>query len=223
MRNHTFHLQLSLWLCVLIVSAQAQQRVVPTVFFSCDFPNSDPAHYAISVSSDGHGSYISDGRLAPDSEPDQPFTIEFTMPQATLTRIFDLTKKAHYFAGKIDSAHKNIASTGDKTLSYKDAQKNTSAEYNFSTIPAVQELTTLFQNLSATLEFGRRLAYDHRYQRLALDEELKRLDDSAGRGETADMSVISATLQQIADDPTVVNGARARALRLLQRAGGEGK
>ena len=42
---------------------------------------------------------------------------------------------------------------------------------------AVQQLTQLFQSLSTTLEFGRRLEYFHRYQKLALDEELKRMED----------------------------------------------
>jgi hypothetical protein len=202
----------------LLLSSQAQQPTRPTVSFTCDFPGSDPAHYGISVSSDGHASYISDGKLAQDSEPADPFTIDFTMPQATLARILDLTKKAHYFEGKIDSSRKNIASSGDKTLTYKDAQKSTSANYNYSVVPAVQELTTLFQNLSVTLEFGRRLAYDLRYQKLALDEELKRVEDTSSRGEPGEVSVISPILKQIADDPSVVNGARARALRLLQHS-----
>lgn len=210
-----------LW--ALILSAQAQQPAVATVYFTCDFPGSDPAHYGISVSSDGHASYISNGKLTRAADAGEPSTIEFTMPQPTLDRIFDLTKKARYFEGKIDSGRKNIASSGDKTLAYKDGQKSTSADYNYSTIPAVQELTTLFQNLSITLEFGRRLEYDHRYQKLALDEELKQGDEILTRGELEDVSVISPILKQIVDDPSVVNGARARALRLLQHAEAPGK
>jgi hypothetical protein len=201
-----------------IFSAQAQQPIVPTVAFSFDFPGSDPSHYAISVSSDGRASYISDGKLTSDSDADESFTIDLTMPPATLARIFDLAKKAHYFAGEIDSKKKNIASTGQKTLTYKDAQRNTSASYNYSPVPAIQELTTLFQNLSITLEFGRRLEYDQRFQKLALDEELKRMDNISARDELADVAVIAPILKKIVEDPTVVNAARARAQRLLDRA-----
>jgi len=207
----------------LIVSAQAQQNVVPTVAFNCDFPGSDPAHYGISVSLDGHASYISDGKLTPDSDPNVPFTIDFTMPQPTLSRIFDLTKKAHYFEGEIDSKKKNLASTGEKTLMYKDGQRSASASYNYSTVPAVQELTELFQNLSITLEHGRRLEYDHRYQKLALDEELKQMEDVSTRGELADVAVIAPILKKIVEDASVVNAARARAQRLLNHAGAESK
>lgn len=206
-----------------ILPCAAQQSQLPTVTFNCDFPGSDPAHYGISVSSDGKASYVSDGKLTRDSDPAEPLTIDFTMPQPTLNRIFELTKKAHYFEGQIDLKKKNLASTGDKTLTYKDAQKSTSAAYNYSAVPPVQEVTTLFQNLSVTLEFGRRLEYDHRYQKLAIDEELKHMDEVSAQSELGDVSVISAILKQIADDPSVVNAARARALRLLQTATTSGK
>jgi hypothetical protein len=190
------------------------------VSFSCDFRGSDPSHYGISVSSDGHASYISDGKLTPDSDSGDPFTIDFTMPQPTLSNIFDLAKKANYFEGEIDSKKKNIASTGQKSLMYKDAQRNTSANYNYSAIPAVQELTTIFQNLSVTLEFGRRLEYEHHYQKLAIDEELKKMDELATRNDLGDVAVIAPILKKIADDPSVVNGARARAQRMLDRTTG---
>jgi hypothetical protein len=203
--------------------AQAQQSGIPTVTFHCDFPGSDPAHYGITVSSDGHASYTSDGKLAPDSDTSEPLTVDFTLPQTSLSQVFDLTKKAHYFEGDIDSRKKNIASTGEKTLTYKDAQKSTSATYNYSLIPAVQELTTLFQNLSSTLEYGRRIEFDQHYQKLALDEELKRMDDASSRGGLGDVTVIAPILKKVVDDPSVVNGARARAQRLLEHAGTVGK
>jgi hypothetical protein len=205
-------------LCGRILYAQTPAPAAPMVSFSCDFPGSDPSHYGILVSSDGHASYISDGKLTPDSDSGDPFTIDFTMPQPTLSNIFDLAKKANYFEGEIDSKKKNIASTGQKSLMYKDAQRNTSANYNYSAIPAVQELTTIFQNLSVTLEFGRRLEYEHHYQKLAIDEELKKMDDLATRNDLGDVAVIAPILKKIVDDPSVVNGARARAQRMLDRA-----
>jgi len=203
------------FVAVLMLSAAAQESRPATVAFNCDFPGSDPAHYGISVSSDGRSSYISDGKLTRDSDPSEPITVDFTMPQPTLAKIFDLTKKAHFFEGEIDSKKKNIASTGEKTLSYKDEHKNTTATYNYSLVPAVQDLTTVFQNLSITLEAGRRLEFDHRYQKLALDEELKRMADLATRNELGDVGVIAKILQAIADDSSVTNGARVRAQRLL--------
>jgi len=205
------------------LSALGQQGTAPTVAFTCDFPGSDPSHYGISVVSDGHASYVSDGKLARDSEPDAPFTQEFTLPAASVAHIFDLAKQAHYFEGKIDSGKKSIASTGDKTLTYKDAQKSTTATYNYSPIPAIEELTNLFQSLSATLEFGRRIEFEHHYQKLALDDELKHLEDMVSRGEVVEVTVIAPILQKLLDDQTVINTVRARAQRLLEHHSPGGK
>jgi len=222
MRHSTIKLLLLSLVLVLIVFAQ-NQPTTPTVTFKCDFPGSDPAHYGISASSDGQASYISDGKLTPDADSGEAFTVDFKMPQGMLAQIFDLTKKAHYFEGDVDYKKKNIASTGEKTLAYKDGQRSTSATYNYSAVPAVQELTALFQNLSSTLEYGRRIEYDHRYQKLALDEELKRMDDASSRGGLADVTVIAPVLKKIVDDQSVVNTARARAQRLLAHSGAAGK
>jgi hypothetical protein len=75
------------------------------------------------------------------------------------------------------------------------------------------------QNLSATLEFGHRLHYDHRYQKLALDEELKRMEEMARSNQLAEVAAIQPILDEIIADPLVINLTRARAQRLLERAG----
>jgi hypothetical protein len=187
-----------------------------TVTFTLDFPNSNPDHYSFSVQSDGHAMYESSGKISDESDDHDTYQTEFTFSEATRTRIFDLAAQAHYFSGKIDSGNKKIAFTGAKKLTYQDAQRNSSANYNFSTQPAVQQLTTLFQSVEATLEFGRRLTYFHRYQKLALDDELKRMEDEARRGEVAELQAVKPVLQQIYDDPSVINVVRARALRLIE-------
>jgi hypothetical protein len=209
-----------LWLlgliCCLQFSAHAQNTAVVT--FSFDFPGSEPDHYVITVPSDGRASYDSNGKLSADSEAGDPFRLEFTVSEPTRTRVFDLTKRAHYFEGELDSKKKGIASTGTKTLIYKDAHKTSQGSYNYSPIPAVQELTNLFQNLSTTLEFGRRLEYFHHYQKLALDEELKRMEEMSKESMLIEISAIAPILQKIAADTSVINVVRARAQRLLEMA-----
>jgi hypothetical protein len=217
-------LWLELVLGTFLLPGLAQQPVA-TVTFSCDFPGSEPSHYVISVSSDGHSSYVSDGKLTADSEsaPDDPWRLEFTVSQSAQTRVFDLAQRAHYFEGQIDYRKKHLAFTGTKILTYKDAQKNTRASYNYSTEPAVQELTTFFQSMSTTLEFGRRLDFYLRYQKLALDEELKRMEEMSNNGSLQEVSSVAPVLQKIADDPSVIKVVRARAQRLLQLAGAASK
>jgi hypothetical protein len=75
------------------------------------------------------------------------------------------------------------------------------------------------QSLSATLEFGHRLQYDRRYQKLALDEELKHMEELARTNQLVEVTAIQPILDQIIADPSVINVTRARAQRLLERSG----
>ena len=202
--------------CILSLPARAADSA--TVNFTFDFPNSSPEHYSITVEKDGHVHYESSGKSSDDSDDRQTYQADIELLDATRVRIFDLAAQAHYFSGKIDSGNKKIAFTGSKKLSYRDAQRSFSADYNYSSVPAVQQLTTLFQSLSATLEFGRRLAYFHRYQKLALDDELTHMEDEARRGEIIELQAVKPILQQIYSDESVMNIDRARALRIMDIA-----
>ena len=200
------------------ILAHSQTEAPAIVTFTLDFPASQPEHYAIRVPSDGPARYQSSGRLSADSDETDSFDFDFTIAADTRQKIFELAAKAGYFQKDVDSHHKHIAFTGKKTLGYKDAQRSGESTYNYSPVPAVQELTSLMQGLSVTLEFGHRLQYDHHYQKLALDEELKRMEEQARANQLADIAAIQPILDQIIADPTVINVTRARAQKLLERA-----
>jgi hypothetical protein len=186
------------------------------VTFSLDFPNSSPEHYSIAVRSDGQAHYESTGKISADSDARDDYQTDFTFSDATRARIFELAAQAHYFSGKVDSGNKKLAFTGAKKLVYKDGQRSSSADYNYSQQPPVQQLTTLFQSVAATMEFGRRMTYFHRYQKLALDDELKRMEDQAKNGELAELQAVSPVLKEIYDDTSVINVVRARAHRIME-------
>jgi hypothetical protein len=211
---------LQLWpvLAVFLVLSVAPSIAADpaTISFSLDFPNSSPEHYAIAVQSDGRAHYESSGKISADSDARDDYQTDFTFSDSTRARIFELAAQAHYFSGKIDSGNKKLAFTGAKKLVYKDGQRSSSADYNYSQQPAVQQLTTLFQSLAATLEFGRRMTYFHRYQKLALDDELKRMEDQAKRGDLAELQAVSPVLKEIYEDTSVINVVRARARRIME-------
>lgn len=204
--------------CLFAVLAPARAADMASVSFSLDFPNSSPEHYAIMIQADGQAHYESTGRLSNDSDVRDDYQTDFAFSDSTRDLIFKLAKEAHYFSGKVDSGNKKLAFTGSKKLAYSDDQRASSAEYNFSPVPPVQQLTSLFQNVSATLEFGRRITYYHRYQKLALDDELKRMEDQARRGELAELQAVKPVLQKVYDDPSVMNVVRARAQAIMGMA-----
>jgi len=82
------HLHRALCLLLLMFSwhSNARSQEAAVVTFTLDFPGSEPSHYAISVSSDGHSTYDSDGKLSPDSEGD-PFHLDFSLSSETSRRV----------------------------------------------------------------------------------------------------------------------------------------
>lgn len=206
----------------LLWSPIAQAAEPATITFSLDFPGSDPEHYSISIQSDGHTKYNSTGKISDQSDETETYQAEFELTDATRSRIFDLAAEAHYFSGKIDSGNHKLAFTGAKKLVYTDGQRNFAADYNFSPVSAVQQLTSMFQSISATLEFRRRLTYSHRYQKLALDEELKQMEDQAREGNLAELQAAKPVLQEIYEDNSVINVVRARARKIMEMGSATG-
>jgi len=202
----------------LSISQQAANGTTTSlavVTFTFDFPQSNPEHYSISVDATGHARYECTGKITEDSE-EQVYKSEFEMSAESRKRIFEWAKQAQYFAGKLDSGSRKVAFAGAKILSYQDGQRSFMARYNYSSIAAVQQLTALLQNIAGTLEYGSRLSYYHRFQKLALDDELKHMEAQAKNSELSELQAVAPVLQEIVEDPSVLNGVRARAKQLIE-------
>ncbi len=196
-------------------SADHASASSPTLTFRLNFPHSEPENYSISIDSAGHARYECTGSVTADSQPDT-YRSEFEVSPETREKIFAWAKQAHYFAGNVDSGNRKLAFTGTKVVIYHDGQHDNTARYDYSNLAPVRELTDLFQGMAATLEYGRRLAYYHRYQKLALDEELKRMEAQAKNNELSEIQSVTPILQEIVDDNSVMNITRARAREMMQ-------
>ena len=229
---------------VPLSAAQAPQGtknnpVVPTVTFDSVWDAATPQEYIITVKSDGPSTYLSrsgsrpvqadeyrqDKRwreekpaASPSNDPDPDFNVEFTMSSANAQRIFKDAEQADYFNGSFDYTKHAIANTGRKTLTYADPSRHFQTTFNFSENKAVDDLAHLFQAMSNTIEFGRKLEFKHKYDKLGLEGDLKAMENAMESHNLAELQIIAPTLQSIADDSSVMNIARARAKRLLSKA-----
>ncbi len=188
----------------------------PIVSFSLELTGAVPPYYSISLESSGDAAYRS-SPVPGDMEGD-PYITKFVVSQPARTRIFELAKKLHYFKADYEYHKGHLANTGAKTLYYTDEKTNNSTTYNYSSNQEIQELTRLFQGISTTMEFGRRLQYYYDHQKLGLDDELKRMDQMAGEGELDEIQAVSPILQKIAGDPEVMHIDQQHARHLLQMA-----
>jgi len=189
---------------------------VPTVTFNFELHGASPAHYSFSVDSSGQAAYLSEEEAQPGTTPGDPYVVRFTLSPATANEIFDTAKALDYFQGSFDYTKSRIANTGAKTLGYRYERVSHSTTYNYSENPQIQALTRLFQNLSRTLEFGRELAYLRRFDKLGLEDELKRMEEAAQKGDLSELQVDREILEHIANDTAVMHISRARAEKLIK-------
>src|SRR5579884_3254774 len=181
---------------------------IPIVAFSFELTGADPQHYEIAVGARGRAAYRSTGHLNPDSPGSaagDPYLIRFTMSPETRQEIFDLAARAHYFEKSVAYTKGRLANMGAKTLTYSDEKVFHQQTYNYSEMPAVQQLTEIFQNMSSTLEAGRRLEYMYKYEKLGVDEELKNLEEQTKANRTVELQALTPILKQIAGDESVLN------------------
>ena len=189
----------------------------PVVTFEFDWSQGIPWQtYSIMVQADGNTHF--QGTPAPDEAGGDTdlFQQDFTMSEANRSKMFDLAKKLNYFQGDFDSHLKRIAQTGSKTLEYKSATAHGSTRYNWSQNADVQELTRLFLAIANTLDYGRKLTFQYRFDKLGMDARLKELEDIRANHYVEELNAIAPILRKIADDPDMMHISRQAAQHLLR-------
>ena len=211
----------------LVFPAAAQNRdpvenpAIPTVTFNCLWEAATPQLYTITARSTGTARYVSGNPVRKSEDAaqaaDPDYTLEFTLSSPGAAKVFALATQAKYFDGDFDYKHR-VANTGAKTLTYADLTRHFQTTYNWSENAAIDQLTSYFQGISGTIEHGRKLQFLHRYDKLGLEAHLKAMEDEAQSHYLAELQIIAPVLESIANDSSVMNIARQRARRLLQRA-----
>ena len=188
---------------------------VPTVTFTLNWDKGSPNWYSVAIQSVGLASYRSTPGERDGGSDADVYSVQFTASKETLEKIFELAKDANYFQGEFDYKKGRIAHTGDKTLVYQDGPKRIETTFNWSQNQSVQRLADYFQGISITMEFGRRLDHLYRFEKLGLDRDLKRMEELKRSNQLPEVQALQPVLKKIANDRSVVNVARQRALRLM--------
>lgn len=210
-------------LAIAAASAGAQQSAssptgVPSVTFKFYWDQGRPwVDYTITVAENGATHFSGNGNPAEDGDGDS-FRQDFTMSEANRQKIFEWAKAANYFQGQFEAKQKNVAKTGTKTLEYQAESVNNSTTYNYSPNPNIQQITKLFQSMATTLDYGRKLAYQYRFDKLGMDARLKELVDLQATGYAQELQAIAPVLSKIATDPDMMHIARQEARALLKSA-----
>src|SRR5512147_900118 len=192
----------------------SKEPPLPILSFDFALPGAAPPHYAILVEPVGKATYRADDGSG--SAPDQPYTQQFLVSQPTRKQMFDLALALNCFKGNFEYRGHSVANMGAKTLQCKYADRESHTTYNYSTNQQLQELTTIFQNIANTMEYGRRLEYLHRYDKLGLEAELKSMEEQEKGKRLGELQAVAPQLLKILNDGSIMNVSRHRAERLLQ-------
>ncbi len=216
--------------CAWLASAQNPQletkngRQFATVVFSWERSSASPPYYSIAIDSTGNATYQSAPRSTEQSG--MPYTIEFLAPAVIRDRVFAMVQKLNFLKPSSDLT--NIPQTKSvKTLVFREGKTDNEIDYITPADPIIRQLTVLFENISSTMEFGRRLSYldnhknePHRRRRIAV--ELKQMQSMERKGRLEDLPAVAPVLRQIASDNTLNKSARTRAETILEYRSGSG-
>jgi len=177
--------------------------------FTKSFPGSSPDYYRIVLSEEGKAVYT----VAPDD--DRPVAFHVSADYAR--RVFELASQLGYFRGSPLETKKKLANMGKKTVLYEGGAERGEQSYNYSELPEAQELTSLFEKLSATQQHLIALERQMRYDKLALMKQLLLIDSAVTRKDLAETQLLVPVLEQIVTNKTFLGIAQQRAKIVLAK------
>jgi len=193
----------------------------PTVIFSAVKWNSDPSYYSIAIDASGTATYIS----SPEGldKTGVHYTTEFHVSDRTRRIAFNLAQRLNYFAGDYGELQSSPGNNRVHTLAYRYGPVNNQFTYSSSADPDLAELTSVFEELSQTFEYGRKLSDLQLHNRRAIIPELEAMTGKAERHALRDLPALVPILRNVASDTRVDAAARDQASALIKLAENSGQ
>jgi hypothetical protein len=197
-----------------------------TYQFERPVPGVSVPRYTVVLHEDGSGTYHAEEveRRSADSVVQQVSTKIIDRPMtvsAEMTaKIFKTARELNRFNVFCGTKAKNLADTGKKTMNYAGPDGSGSCTYNYSDDKNVMDLTDLFYGIVYTMDVGRKLDFERRFDRLGLDAEMIALEQAVKDKHALELGNIAPTLQRLASDPEMMKRVQTRAAKLLVMASG---
>ena len=193
----------------------------PTVIYTSVLWSADPASYSIAVDAAGTATYQS----APESvgRTGAPYTLEFHVSDRTRRTIFNVVHGLDFFRGEVPVQPVSTVNDTARTLTYHDLSFSTQLAYSNSSNSDIEELTSIFEEVSETVEYGRRLAYLEQHDKSRIPAQLKALKTDADRHFVRELQAIASVLKGLMADTGLDAESRRTAQALLDRSSVSGQ
>ena len=187
---------------VLFLLATTLVHAEPRLFFSKDFPGSQPAYVGISCNRQGLCEY----REATDD--DRPLKLQ--LAETEINTIYELADKLDRFSRPLESPLK-VAKMGMKTFRFEDGDKKSEVQFNFSEDLDARSLTDWFERISEAGQLYYSLERTVKYDKLGVNQSLMHLETTMSRGRLVSGPVFLPLLDRVINNGAYLNLARNRA------------
>ena len=188
----------------------------PVVQFGFERPVAGVS-YRFVLREDGSGTYRATYQATPPAIPGETVEVPLRVHAGTAKKIFEQARSTVPLHGNCETKAKGIAQTGIKSLTYiqEAGAPGSMCAWNYSEKVAVRGLQDEFQAMASTLDEGRKLQMEQRFDRLGMDREMGLLVDEVKDGRAQGLENIAPVLQGIVDDVSLLERVRTRAKMLL--------
>lgn len=188
-------------------------RRFPMVIFSTVLWDANPSSYSIAIDSTGTATYQSSSSAVAQSGV--PYTVEFQASDASRRMAFNVARRLDFFSGTYNNTVEAPNKASVRTLAYHSPEVNNQITFSQSSDPDVQELTTVFEEISATFESSRRLMILLDRNKAGIADELQTMQKIAERHRVREFQVVAPVLKRISTDPGVAETVRQQAVAIL--------
>jgi hypothetical protein len=177
--------------------------------FSKVFQGGDPEYVAITVDSNGSGTF--EGRKL--DEPESPCPLQLS-PETT-HQIFALAAQLQNFQSIDLESHKKVANMGQKTLTYQGGESVNRVVFNYTENRTARVLVDIFESIATVEEHVAALEFQMKYEPLSLSEELLEVQRELDNKNLIDPEILIPTLEKIAHNSRFLHLAQVRAQQII--------
>lgn len=175
------------------------------------FKGSTPEYLAISLGSNGAGTY--EGHRLDEAQSPRPIQLTARSTE----RIFALVARLRHFQSLDLESHRKVANMGQKTFTYQQGEDVNRAVFNYTENPDARELVNILEGVAAVEEHISVLEFEMKYDHLRLSEELLQIEVELNNKSLADPELLVPTLEKIVHGPRFLHLAQNRAKEIIDR------
>jgi hypothetical protein len=143
---------------------------------------------------------------------------DITLSTDYVNHLFAEVHDSHVLNGKCES-HLKVAFQGMKKISYSGPDGEGGCEFNYSSNKQIQDMGESLVGVGSTLIEGARLELLLQHDPLGLDKAIQYIVQASDDGRLQQICAIRGILEQLQDDPHVLERVRKRARQLLEHSG----